>query len=65
MAYGMGLTAEKVAENSKGRRDHQDACALANHRKAAPISAGEFLEIYTARTHARFKKWRCRMVLTR
>ncbi len=54
MTYGTGLTAEKVAKNSQVRRDHQDAFALANHRKApAAINVSEFLEkIYMARTRA-------------
>ena len=43
IAYGMGLTAEKVAERWKVSRDEQDAFALASHRKAlAAQAAGEF-----------------------
>ncbi len=43
MAYGMGLTAEKVASQWKVSRDDQDAFALASHRKAiAGQQAGEF-----------------------
>ncbi|MCA1714673.1 MAG: acetyl-CoA C-acyltransferase [Gammaproteobacteria bacterium] len=43
IAYGMGITAEKVAEEWKVSRDDQDAFALASHRKAiAAIQAGEF-----------------------
>ncbi|MVW70547.1 acetyl-CoA C-acyltransferase [Bordetella sp. 15P40C-2] len=43
MAYGMGLTGEKVAAQWKVSRDDQDAFALASHRKAcAAISAGYF-----------------------
>jgi len=43
IAYGMGITAEKVAEEWKVSRDDQDAFALASHRKAlAAIAAGEF-----------------------
>ncbi len=34
MAYGMGLTAEKVAEQWKISRDAQDAFALESHRRA-------------------------------
>jgi acetyl-CoA acyltransferase len=34
IAYGMGLTAEKVAEQWKVSREAQDAFALASHRKA-------------------------------
>ncbi|HLM52448.1 MAG TPA: acetyl-CoA C-acyltransferase [Pseudoxanthomonas sp.] len=43
IAYGMGITAEKVAEEWKVSRKDQDAFALASHRKAvAAIQAGEF-----------------------
>lgn len=43
MAYGMGLTAEKVATQWKVSREDQDAFALASHRKAiAGQAAGEF-----------------------
>jgi acetyl-CoA acyltransferase len=43
IAYGMGLTAEKVADQWKIPRDEQDAFALASHRKAiAAQTAGEF-----------------------
>ena len=43
IAYGMGITAEKVAEEWKISREDQDAFALASHRKAiAAIQAGEF-----------------------
>jgi acetyl-CoA acyltransferase len=43
IAYGMGITAEKVAEEWKVSREDQDAFALASHRKAiAAIQAGEF-----------------------
>ena len=43
IAYGMGITAEKVAEEWKISRDDQDAFALASHQKAiAAIQAGEF-----------------------
>ena len=43
MAYGMGLTAEKVATQWKVSREDQDALALASHRKAiAGQTAGEF-----------------------
>jgi len=34
IAYGMGLTAEKVAERWKISREEQDAFALSSHRKA-------------------------------
>ena len=43
IAYGMGLTAEKVAEQWKVTRERQDAFALASHEKAlAAIAAGQF-----------------------
>lgn len=43
IAYGMGITAEKVAEEWKVSREQQDAFALASHQKAlAAIAAGEF-----------------------
>ena len=43
IAYGMGITAEKVAEEWKVSREDQDAFAFASHQKAlAAIQAGEF-----------------------
>jgi acetyl-CoA acyltransferase len=43
IAYGMGLTAEKVAAQWKVSREAQDAFALASHQKAlAAMAAGEF-----------------------
>ena len=43
IAYGMGLTAEKVAQQWKVSREAQDAFALASHQKAlAAQAAGEF-----------------------
>jgi acetyl-CoA acyltransferase len=43
IAYGMGLTAEKVAAQWKVTREAQDAFALASHQKAlAAIAAGDF-----------------------
>ncbi|MBO1112349.1 acetyl-CoA C-acyltransferase [Bordetella petrii] len=43
MAYGMGLTGEKVAAQWKVSREDQDAFALASHQKAcAAIAAGHF-----------------------
>jgi acetyl-CoA acyltransferase len=43
IAYGMGITAEKVAEEWKVSREDQDAFAFESHRKAlAAIQAGEF-----------------------
>jgi acetyl-CoA acyltransferase len=43
IAYGMGITAEKVAEEWKVSREDQDAFAAASHQKAlAAIANGEF-----------------------
>src|SRR5688572_28703117 len=43
IAYGMGITAEKVAEEWKISREDQDAFAVASHQKAlAAQAAGEF-----------------------
>jgi acetyl-CoA acyltransferase len=43
IAYGMGLTAERVAEQWKVSRDAQDQFALASHQKAVKAqAAGEF-----------------------
>src|SRR5512143_754917 len=43
VAMGMGITAEKVAEQWKVSRDDQDAFALASHQKAiAGIQSGKF-----------------------
>jgi len=43
IAYGMGITAEKVAEEWKVSREDQDAFAFASHQKAlAAIANGEF-----------------------
>jgi acetyl-CoA acyltransferase len=45
IAYGMGITAEKVAEQWKVSREDQDAFALGSHEKAlAAIAAGEFAD---------------------
>jgi acetyl-CoA acyltransferase len=45
IAYGMGLTAEKVAAQWKVSREAQDAFALQSHLKAlAAIEAGEFAD---------------------
>jgi acetyl-CoA acyltransferase len=45
IAYGMGITAEKVAEQWQVTREQQDAFAVASHAKAlAAIAAGEFAE---------------------
>jgi acetyl-CoA acyltransferase len=49
IAYGMGITAEKVAEEWKVSRADQDAFALASHQKAmAAIAAGEFKDEITS-----------------
>ncbi|MCZ8062879.1 acetyl-CoA C-acyltransferase [Silanimonas sp.] len=54
IAYGMGITAEKVAEEWKVSRDDQDAFAAESHRRAlAAIAAGEFkaeISPYAVRT---------------
>ena len=43
IAFGMGITAEKVAEEWKVSREDQDAFAFASHQKAlAAIASGEF-----------------------
>ncbi|MGV8932137.1 MAG: acetyl-CoA C-acyltransferase [Luteimonas sp.] len=48
IAYGMGITAEKVAEEWKVSREAQDAFALASHQKAiAAIQSGEFRQEIT------------------
>jgi acetyl-CoA acyltransferase len=45
IAYGMGITAEKVAEQWKVTREQQDAFAVASHAKAlAGIASGEFAD---------------------
>jgi acetyl-CoA acyltransferase len=51
IAYGMGLTAERVAEQWKVSREDQDAFALASHQKAIRAQqAGEFAAETTAVT---------------
>ena len=48
IAYGMGLTAEKVATQWKVSREDQDAFSLASHQKAmAAQQAGEFADEIT------------------
>ena len=48
IAYGMGLTAEKVAAQWKVAREAQDAFALASHQRALKaIAAGEFADEMT------------------
>jgi acetyl-CoA acyltransferase len=48
IAYGMGITAEKVAERWKVSREAQDAFALQSHQRAiAAISCGEFADEIT------------------
>jgi acetyl-CoA acyltransferase len=49
MAYGMGLTAEKVAQQWKVSREAQDQFSLESHRKAiAAQQAGEFKDEMTS-----------------
>mgnify|MGYP001492123793 FL=1 len=49
IAYGMGLTAEKVAAQWKVGREAQDAFALESHRRALKaIADGEFADEMTA-----------------
>jgi len=49
IAYGMGLTAEKVAQQWKVPRDAQDQFAYQSHMKAlAAMKAGEFADEITA-----------------
>lgn len=51
IAYGMGLTAEKVAERWKVSREAQDAFALQSHLRAiAAINNGEFEDEITPYT---------------
>jgi len=51
IAYGMGLTAEKVAERWKISREAQDAFALRSHQRAiAAIDSGEFTDEITPYT---------------
>jgi acetyl-CoA acyltransferase len=55
IAYGMGLTAENVAQRWQVSREDQDAFALESHRRAlAAIAAGHFrdeIAPYTVREH--------------
>ena len=45
IAYGMGITAEKVAEQWKVTREEQDAFSVSSHAKAlVGIAAGEFAD---------------------
>ena len=49
MAYGMGLTAEKVAQQWKVSREAQDEFSLTSHQKAiAAQQAGEFADEMTS-----------------
>ncbi len=51
IAYGMGLTAEKVAERWKVSREAQDVFALQSHQRAlAAINNGEFADEITPYT---------------
>ena len=48
IAYGMGLTAEKVAQQWKVSREQQDAFAVQSHQKAlVAMQAGEFADEIT------------------
>ena len=55
IAYGMGLTAENVAQQWKVSREDQDAFALASHQKAtAAVAGGKFkaeITPFLVRTH--------------
>ena len=55
IAYGMGLTAEQVAQQWQVSRDDQDAFALQSHQRAcAAIAAGRFgdeITPFTVRAH--------------
>jgi acetyl-CoA acyltransferase len=55
IAYGMGLTAERVAEQWRVTREEQDAFAVASHQKAtAAITTGKFkaeITPYTVTDH--------------
>jgi len=67
IAYGMGLTAEKVAAQWKVSREDQDAFALASHQKAlAAQQAGEFKdEIAPIEVVAHFPDLDAQQVATR
>ncbi|MER2554774.1 MAG: acetyl-CoA C-acyltransferase [Thauera sp.] len=56
IAYGMGLTAEKIAQQWKVSREDQDAFAVESHRRAcAAIAAGQFADEilpYAVKSHA-------------
>ena len=47
LAYGMGLTAEKVATQWKVSRDAQDAFALESHRRALEAQAAGYFDAET------------------
>ena len=55
IGYGMGLTAEKVAQQWQVSREDQDAFAVESHRRAtAAIAAGHFraeITPYTVKSH--------------
>lgn len=71
IAYGMGLTAERVAQRWSVSREEQDAFAVSSHQKAiSAITAGNFSEEitpYTVRKHqpdftnggVRISEYRC------
>ncbi|TXG77230.1 MAG: acetyl-CoA C-acyltransferase [Rhodocyclaceae bacterium] len=56
IAFGMGITAEKVAAQWKISREEQDAFAVESHRRAvAAIGAGKFaaeISPYSVRSHS-------------
>ncbi len=58
IAYGMGITAEKVASRWQVSREDQDAFALGSHRKAvAAIDAGEFRDEIAPYTVVEKRPW--------
>ncbi|MDF3036723.1 MAG: acetyl-CoA acetyltransferase [Paucimonas sp.] len=54
MAYGMGLTAEKVASQWKVSREEQDTFALASHQKAIAAQGDRDGEIFPVEIVERF-----------
>ncbi|ENO76939.1 acetyl-CoA C-acyltransferase [Thauera mechernichensis] len=66
IAYGMGLTAEKVAQQWQVSREDQDAFAVESHRRAcAAIAAGHFADEiapYAVRAHVPGEAGTVRMV---
>lgn len=67
IAYGMGITAEKVAEQWNVSREDQDQFSYQSHQKAiAAINSGEFEEIrpMTVRSHQPAEDGTIRMLET-